>query len=80
MESQQSVLLTETEAARYLGFSNRTLQSWRLRGCGPRFVKVSSRCIRYQRSELENWVTANLRSSTSDQGSSSATAEVAAAS
>ena len=65
---EEPLLLTETDAAKHLGFSPRTLQSWRLRGCGPRFVRVSARCIRYRRSELDSWVTSSLRSSTSDEG------------
>jgi excisionase family DNA binding protein len=63
-----SWLLTETEAAHLLGFSVRTLQAWRVRGGGPRFVKVSARCVRYQREDLEEWVRERVRRSTSDSG------------
>ena len=32
--------LNENQAAELLGFSVRTLQSWRMQGGGPRYVKV----------------------------------------
>lgn len=65
-------LLREDQAAAFLGFTPRALQSWRHRGGGPDFVKVSARAVRYRRSDLLTWAAARLRSSTSDQGSASA--------
>ncbi len=65
-------LLTETEAAQILKFSVRTLQNWRCRGGGPRFVKVSRGCIRYRLEDLDAWVESCLRWSTSDEGSGAA--------
>jgi len=61
-------LLTEKQTSRLLGFSVRTLQAWRVRGGGPRFVKVSARCVRYRQSDLDRWIEERLRTSTSDQG------------
>lgn len=63
-----AILMTEKEAAQVVGFSVRTLQAWRVRGAGPRFVKVSARCVRYRQRDLEEWVEERLRSSTSDRG------------
>ena len=65
----EAILLTETEAAKILGFSIRTLQNWRYRGGGPRFVRVSRTCVRYRRQDLEAWIEESLRISTSDDGS-----------
>jgi predicted DNA-binding transcriptional regulator AlpA len=45
------VALNENQAAELLGFSVRTLQSWRMNGGGPRYVKVG-RSVRYPRREL----------------------------
>jgi len=59
-------LLNEKEAAEFLNYSVRALQNWRLRGGGPRFVKVSSRSIRYRRRDLLAWIEEHLRSSTSE--------------
>lgn len=60
-------LIRETEAAEYLGYSVRALQNWRLRGGGPRFVKVSRRSVRYRRRDLLNWANNHLASSTSEE-------------
>ena len=56
-------MLTESEAAHFLRASARTLQDWRVRGCGPKFVKVGSR-VCYQRNDLVQWIAAQTRSST----------------
>ena len=59
----------ERDAGRYLGgekapISQRTLQRWRLEGFGPKFLKLG-RLVRYRRSDLDRWVDAQLRTSTS---------------
>lgn len=60
-------LLTEREAARILTVSPDALRNWRLRGGGPKFVRVSSRCVRYRLADLIAWTDARVRSSTSDR-------------
>lgn len=50
------VLLRPPEAARLLGVTTRALDAWRAQGRGPRFVRVSSRCIRYRRRDLLDWI------------------------
>ena len=61
-------LLTEKQTSRLMGFSVRTLQACRVRGGGPRFVKISARCVRYRQDDLDSWVADRLRRSTSDRG------------
>jgi excisionase family DNA binding protein len=51
----QHEMLSETEAAQILRISVRTLQSWRVKGNGPRFAHIG-RAVRYPRSELERWI------------------------
>ncbi len=58
-------LINETEAAKFLGYTVRALQNWRVRGGGPKFVKISSRSIRYRRRELIAWAEAHMVSNTS---------------
>lgn len=58
-------LIDEREAAKFVGYTIRALQNWRVRGGGPRFVKVSSRSIRYRRRDLIAWIEERLRSNTS---------------
>lgn len=62
-------LLTTEAAATALGLSPRTLEDYRLRGYGPRFVKISGRAVRYRPAELRRWVAEREVSSTSDPGS-----------
>ncbi len=59
--------LTEIQAAEFLALTVRTLQSWRLRGGGPRYVKCGRAC-RYRRRELIDWTEANTVSHTSQTG------------
>jgi predicted DNA-binding transcriptional regulator AlpA len=59
-------LINEFEAADLLGYGVRALRNWRVRGGGPRYVKVSARSIRYRRRDLIAWADARLCSNTSE--------------
>jgi hypothetical protein len=61
-------LIGEGLAADFLDLSVRSMQGYRYRGGGPYFVRLSSRCVRYRRIDLREWIEARLRSSTSDSG------------
>ena len=63
---ESDALLRPREAAAFLGFTTRALEAWRQRGGGPRFVRVSSRAIRYRRKDLQAWTKERLRRSTSE--------------
>ncbi len=67
-----NALVNEKVAAAFLGLTVRAVQSMRQRGDGPRFIRISSRCIRYRRIDLKTWADARLRSSTSDPGQAAA--------
>lgn len=54
-------------AAAYVDSSTSTLAKLRLRGGGPVFCRIG-RAIRYRRSDLDKWLLATSRSSTSDTG------------
>jgi len=60
-------LLTQPEAARLLGLSERTLERLRVAGGGPLYVKAG-RAVRYRESDLEAWIAARVVSSTSQIG------------
>ncbi len=62
---QQGILLTEQQAAASLSINPRTLQTWRASGGGPLFVRISRRCIRYRREDLDQWTNSRVKSSTS---------------
>ena len=61
-------LIDEKAAADFLGLERRTIQGMRQRGGGPRYIRISSRCLRYRRADLREWAEARMRSSTSDPG------------
>ena len=62
-----TALLTEQEAAALLHVTVKAAQNWRHRGGGPRYCKVG-RCVRYRLEDLQAFVLAALRTSTSDPG------------
>lgn len=61
-------LLSTAEVAEHLGLSEGHLVNLRLRGGGPRFVKLGWK-VAYDPSDLTAWIEANKRTSTSDTGS-----------
>ncbi|MCC3305534.1 helix-turn-helix transcriptional regulator [Sneathiella sp. HT1-7] len=58
-------LINEKQAAEYLGYTVRALQNWRVRGGGPKFVRISPRSIRYRLRDLDAWIDERTVASTS---------------
>ncbi len=58
-------LLRTEDVANLLGVPAKTLEMWRYRGTGPRFVKLG-RLVRYVESELDEWVRSSTRSNTAE--------------
>ena len=56
---------TTRELAEMLGVQVNTLEIWRWRGTGPRFIKAG-RLIRYREEDIQNWIQANIHGSTSE--------------
>jgi predicted DNA-binding transcriptional regulator AlpA len=56
-ERRRSRLLSPAEVAIQLGVEASTLAAWRRRGIGPRFVRLTARCVRYAESEVERFLT-----------------------
>jgi hypothetical protein len=69
-------LLDETSAARILGLSVKTLRRWRWAGKGLAFRKIG-RAVRYAPDDIEAYVAAARRTSTSDNGGGFSGAEAA---
>jgi predicted DNA-binding transcriptional regulator AlpA len=55
-------------AAEYIGHKTATLEKWRVQGKGPRFVKIGSRSVGYTEEDLDAFIEAGRRASTSDSG------------
>ena len=53
-------LIDEKAAAAFLGLTNRTMQAYRHRGGGCRYIRISSRCLRYRRIDLRLWAEARV--------------------
>lgn len=49
-------LLTTPEAAAFLRLAPGTLQNWRCRGEGPRFIQIGTQAVRYALGDLEAYV------------------------
>jgi excisionase family DNA binding protein len=64
--SSPSSLLTGRDAASFLSLSLRTLERLRVSGGGPLFVKCG-RSVRYRQSDLDSWIEAHQRHSTSEE-------------
>jgi predicted DNA-binding transcriptional regulator AlpA len=55
-------------AAQYLGLTASTLEKMRLTGSGPQFVRLGTRAVGYTVDDLDAFIEAGRRASTSDPG------------
>lgn len=60
--------LRTTDAAAYIGLSVSTLEKLRLYGGGPTYYKSGPKIVVYEVKDLNDWVRARRRTSTSDSG------------
>lgn len=67
MVTENSTIMRPPEAATYLTLSVQRLAKLRLEGTGTKFVKAG-RSILYVRENLDEWLRARVRQSTSDPG------------
>ena len=44
------------EAAQYLQLATSSLKYWRVKGKGPKYIRLESRSVRYRRADLDAWV------------------------
>ena len=61
-------LLDTRQAAPRIGVTAGTLENWRVRGVGPRFIKTQGRGgkVLYDPADIEAWKEANRYQSTSE--------------
>jgi excisionase family DNA binding protein len=55
--SSEKILLTVREAAALTGFAEGTLRHWISRHQGCPYVRISPRCVRFRRSDIEAWIS-----------------------
>jgi len=65
---QTQSLLNTRQAAGYLGVSAAFLERDRWAGARIPFIKVGTRSVRYRLSDLETFITGQVRQSTSQRG------------
>ena len=65
MDNLEALIDTPATAAK-VGLQKNTLEIWRTKGIGPRFVKVGRR-VMYRVSDVEAYLDANTCQSTSDK-------------
>jgi excisionase family DNA binding protein len=67
--SDEKILLTAVEVARLTGFAEGTIRHFVSQQRIP-FVRISARCVRFRRSDIESWLE-NLLVPSTDGGISS---------
>jgi hypothetical protein len=60
-------LLNQRATAAYLSISERTLERWRVSGCGPAYCKLGRR-VAYRECDLVEFINSHRRTSTSEAG------------
>lgn len=60
-----AIVMSTKDAGRYLALSHRTLEDWRLKGQGPRFVKWG-RTVRYRLSDLTDFLSGESYANTGE--------------
>lgn len=65
--TNEDVLLTEIQAAEFLGLTRQCLSNWRFTGKGPRYVEISKKCIRYKKSDIISFIDARIKTSTAQK-------------
>ena len=58
--AQNEPLLAEPRAAERVGVCAHTLKRWRLRGIGPKFLKLGGRTIKYRESDIEQFLAESV--------------------
>ena len=56
-------LIDTDDLAKYLGNEVNTCEGWRLKGIGPRYIKVG-RLVRYRTEDVDLWLESQTRNST----------------
>jgi predicted DNA-binding transcriptional regulator AlpA len=64
----QHRILRTPAAANYIGYAESTLEKKRVDGSGPRYVKLGPRAVGYTIDDLDAYIEARRRASTSDPG------------
>lgn len=59
-------LLDTKATAEYLGLAEITLAKMRGKGTGPKFIRVTSKAVRYRFSDIDSWLARSQHTSTAE--------------
>ena len=65
MDQKITPLVDEDNLADLLNVQVKSVQAWRSRGGGPKFIRVG-RLVRYSQDDIEAWVASRRMASTSE--------------
>lgn len=65
-EFADSKLINEIMLADWICESVHTIQKWRVKGTGPKFVKSTSGSVRYKVGHIKEWIDGNVYGSTTE--------------
>jgi predicted DNA-binding transcriptional regulator AlpA len=60
MNQSELHTFNENQTARYLGVSAAVLRLWRSQGTGPHFFRAGTKLVRYQKSDVDQWIQSRL--------------------
>jgi predicted DNA-binding transcriptional regulator AlpA len=60
------LLYSTKQAAALIGYTARFLEARRVRGDGPKFVRISKNGVRYRIEDLQEWIALRVKTSTSE--------------
>jgi len=52
--------LSPEQVSSYIGYPVKTLEEWRRKGAGPRFVRIGKHC-RYRLRDVDAWMETHMR-------------------
>lgn len=53
-------VMDEKNAALFIGVSQKTLQTWRSHRMGPPYIRITRKCIRYRKADLQDFIDSRV--------------------
>jgi hypothetical protein len=60
-------LMDSVQLADFLTNKPNTVEGWRIKGIGPKYIKIG-RLVRYRLADVEEWIESQARTSTTQAG------------
>lgn len=66
MDGPDDQVIRTPDAAAVLGMSVQTIEIWRHKGLGPKYVRLGTRAVGYRLGDLRAWLDERVHQSTSE--------------